>query len=253
MIKGVRNSLVNSNRYIVRFAQNKADVRAAQQLRFEVFNVELGEGLQSAYENRTDADRFDLQCHHLLVVEKQTDEVIGTYRMQNYTMAREQQGFYTDAEFDLSLIPDTILQQGVEVGRACIAKDHRNGRVLFLLWRGLSQYMLQMNARYLFGCCSITSQDPKMGWRVMKYLEAGDHLHPSIMTTTRPAFDCPDVELSEEGAADVELPQLFRLYIDLGAKVCSPPAIDREFKTIDYLILLDIEALDERTKMLFFK
>lgn len=253
MIKGIKHSLVNSNRYIVRFAQNEADIKAAQQLRFNVFNLELGEGLKSSYENRADADIFDQQCHHLLVIEKQSSKVIGTYRMQTYTMAHQQQGFYTAAEFDLSSIPDEVMQQSVEVGRACIAKEHRNGRVLFLLWRGLAQYLIQMNAHYLFGCCSVTSQDPKIGWQVMKYLEMNQHLHSTIRINTMPPFICPTQDINEKKAADIELPQLFRLYIDLGAKVCSPPALDREFKTIDYLILLDIKKLDERTKMLFFK
>jgi putative hemolysin len=31
--------------------------------------------------------------------------------------------------------------------------------------------------------------------------------------------------------------------LSVGAKVCGPPALDRQFKTIDFLTLLDLEAL----------
>ena len=30
----------------------------------------------------------------------------------------------------------------------------------------------------------------------------------------------------------------------VGAKICGPPAIDREFKTIDFLTFLDLEKLN---------
>ncbi len=50
----------------------------------------------------------------------------------------------------------------------------------------------------------------------------------------------------------VEVPQLFATYLRYGALVCGPPAIDREFKTIDYFVLLDTNALDPRTFRSFF-
>ena len=37
-----------------------------------------------------------------------------------------------------------------------------------------------------------------------------------------------------------------------GAKVCGEPAIDRQFKTIDYLVLLDVAAMDEHSHRMFF-
>ena len=52
--------------------------------------------------------------------------------------------------------------------------------------------------------------------------------------------------------APIKLPKLFRTYIRYGAKVCGPPAIDRYFKTIDYLVLLDTAELDRVTRALFF-
>jgi putative hemolysin len=39
------------------------------------------------------------------------------------------------------------------------------------------------------------------------------------------------------------VPKLLRAYLSVGAKICGPPALDREFKTIDFLTLLDLERL----------
>ena len=253
MEQEISGQLLCSNKYIVRLAESEEDLQAAQTLRYKVFNLELGEGLESSHENERDSDKYDQQCDHLLVVSRETDEVIGTYRMQTYQHAREQHGFYTSDLFNLSHLSDDILNQSVEVGRACIHKEHRNGRVLFLLWRGIAEYMQRTKSRYLFGCCSITSTDPQEGWVVMDYLRHNDLLHPKYQIDPKPDYDCPEQSRDEDAWEEVKLPQLFRLYIDLGAKTLSKPALDREFKTIDFLIIVDIAQLDERSKTLFFK
>lgn len=253
MNKTLSGQLISSNRYKVRFAESEDDLRAAQSLRFQVFNLELGEGLQKSYKNERDADKYDQQCNHLLVLERDTDKVIGTYRMQTYDTARKHHGFYTSDEFNISAISEKILNKSVEVGRACIAKEHRNGRVLYLLWRGIAEFMKLTSSRYLFGCCSITSTDPKDGWIVMDYLRHNGHVHDQYYLDTTSQYDCPEVEREDEAWQNVKLPQLFRLYIDLGAKTLSKPALDSNFKTIDYLIIVDIKKLDERSKALFLK
>jgi putative hemolysin len=47
-------------------------------------------------------------------------------------------------------------------------------------------------------------------------------------------------------------PRLFRAYLDISAKVCGPPAIDREFKTIDFLTLIDLAHMPDRVRVRFF-
>jgi len=252
VIQGLPRDLITNNKYLVRFAHSESELKAAQKLRFRVFNLELGEGLDSSYELERDVDKFDSQCHHLLVVARDTEEVIGTYRMQTYRMATSGEGFYTDEEFVLNALPADILNRSVEVGRACIDREHRNGRVLYLLWRGLARYMVQTKSRYLFGCCSLTSQSNEQAWIVMDYLRESGHLHPELRVRVRPDYRCSEADVESGAWKKVKLPQLFRLYMDLGAKVCSPPAKDRQFKTIDYLVILDTDELDERTRMLFF-
>ncbi|MFH5833073.1 GNAT family N-acetyltransferase [Halalkalibaculum sp. DA3122] len=253
MMQGLPHNLVDNNRYLVRFARDERELEAAQRLRFNVFNLELGEGLDKSYELERDVDPYDRQCHHLVVIERSSGAVIGTYRMQTHAMARQNNGFYTEHEYQIHSLPPSILEKSVEVGRACIHKEHRSGRVLYLLWRGIAKYMTHTDSRYLFGCCSITSQDPREAWLVMEYLEQNNLTHGQLYVPTRPDYRCPPADFDPVDSQKVKLPQLFRLYMDLGAKVCSPPAIDREFKTIDYLVILDTEALDERTRTLFFK
>ncbi len=236
-------------RYQVRFARSEEELDELLKLRYEIFNLELGEGLESSRTTGRDRDEFDAVCHHLIVTERVSGRIVGTYRLQTSAMASSHLGFYSDAEFDLSLLPVTVLGDSVELGRACIALEHRNTQVLFLLWKGLARYLAATGQRYLFGCCSLTSQDPAEGWAVMALLEQRGQVHSELWTEARPGFTCARTGRFE---GRVKIPKLFRVYLRHGALVCSPPVIDRRFKTIDYLVIFDVTKLDEKRFRTFF-
>ncbi len=244
---------IQEGRYEVRFARNADELDELLRLRFEIFNVELGEGLESSLETGRDEDEFDAVCHHLIVVERASGRIIGTYRLQTSAMAHQHIGFYSDAEFDLGQFPSNVLADSVELGRACIAIEHRNTQVLFLLWKGLARYMAVTGQRYLFGCCSLTSQDPEEGWAVMALLQERGQIHPEVSTTPRSDFECHRLEGATPWPRKaVKIPKLFRIYLRHGALVCGPPAIDRRFKTIDFLVIFDVATMDVRRFRTFF-
>jgi len=245
---------LDDGKYSVRFARTGAELAEVQRLRFEVFNLELGEGLDESYETGLDEDRFDPVCHHLIVIDRSSERIVGTYRMLTSTMAETYEGFYSAGEFDLDALPPSVVGDAIEIGRACIATEYRNRHVLFLLWKGLALYLTHNRKRYLFGCCSLTSQDPVEGSRVMAHLESNDLAHPTLRLKTQPGWECEapaDADLAAGPA--VKLPKLFRLYLRYGARVCSEPALDRHFKTIDYLVLFDLEDLDAGSRATFFR
>jgi putative hemolysin len=238
----------------VSFARSAADLEDVQRLRFEVFNVELGEGLDESFRTGLDADRFDPVCHHLVIRDLASGAVVGTYRMQISEMAERHGGFYTADEFRLEQLPDAVVGDAVEVGRACVAREFRNRHVLFMLWKGLAAYLSHNRKRFLFGCCSLTSQDPVEGKRVMDYLLRSGHVHDGYHVEPRTDWQCypPGFEAPGGGSERVDLPKLFSLYLRTGAKACGPPALDRYFKTIDYLVLFDLDDLDAIHRRMFF-
>lgn len=235
---------VAEGRYRCRFARTADELRAVQRLRFEVFNLELGEGLAGSAASGLDHDRFDAHCHHLLVEDVETGDCVGTYRLQTAALAAGGHGFYTAQEYQLDRWPAAILEGSVEIGRACIARRHRHRQVLLVLWRGLGAYVMHNRGRYFFGCCSITSQDPAVAARVLAYLRHHGHLHPDLDAQPQPDYDCHEDRHPASGWEQTRLPTLFRTYLRYGAKICGRPALDREFQTIDYLALLDVYELD---------
>ena len=236
-----------SAQYAVRLARTAAEIQAAQALRFHVFNLELHEGLAQSYATGLDADPFDAVCDHLLVEHLETQQIVGTYRLQTGANAAENLDYYSAQEFDFSAF-EPMRNEIIELGRACVHIKHRNIVVLGLLWKGIADYAKNRGARYLLGCSSITSQDPAVGASAYSEL-CRKYLAPAEwQTRPKPEHDCPLNCLSEESG---KIPKLLRAYLSVGAKICGPPALDRQFKTIDFLTLLDLEALPPAARQRF--
>jgi putative hemolysin len=260
-------------RYRLRLAETVEDREAVCRLRFKVFNIELGEGLSSSYWTGLDIDRFDRCCEHLLVEDKLEDNparrIVGTYRMQSGTTAARNMGYYSEQEFSFAVYEP--LRPGIlELGRACIDREHRTPEVLMLLWRGIAQYANDMRLRYLIGCSSINSQDPAEGWQMYRQLEHY-RVPPEFETLPTDAYACP---IEQEGAyaqsspcqsnrslpesesplapaGQCKVPKLLRTYLAIGARIAAPPAWDREFGTIDFLTLLDLKLLSSSARNRF--
>src|SRR5947207_9856779 len=240
---------------MTRLALSAEEVRRAQRLRFEVFNLELNEGLVESHFTGLDIDLFDNVCDHLIVENVATDEIVGTYRLQTGVHAAANIGYYSEREFDFTPY-ESLRGEMIELGRACVHVEHRNFNLLHLLWRGIARYAVERNARMLIGCSSISSQDPADG--LAAYEKLRPYLVPrELRTYPRAKFavvaggDDPGL-----GGADALEPpgstppatagassRLLRAYLAIGARICGPPAIDREFGTIDFLTLLDLHAL----------
>lgn len=226
--------------YAVRLACQDDEIHAVQKLRFQVFNLELNGGLAQSHATGRDADAFDAVCEHLLVEHLPSRQIVGTYRLQTGANAAKNLGYYSAQEFEFDIF-EPSRSQIIELGRACVHRQHRNLVVLNLLWKGIADYATAQGARYLLGCSSVTSQDAAAGASAYTELCRKKHLAEiSWQTRPTPKFDCPLDRLAEE---PVSIPKLLRAYLSMGAKICGPPALDREFKTVDFLTLVDLKQL----------
>jgi putative hemolysin len=243
-----RDIRLEAGSYVARLALTEQERAAAYRLRILVFNLEMNEGLESASVDGYDKDHFDDVCDHLIVEERATGEIVGTYRLQMGDVAGQYFGYYSEQEFCFAPY-EAMRSQIVELGRACIHRVHRSSEVLHLLWRGIARYALVNGGRYMMGCCSLTSQDAAMGHAVYASLK-NCMVDPELRTVATAAYalPAPAMDLAEERA-----PKLLRAYLTIGAKICSEPAIDRDFKTIDFLTLLDLQTLHPRVAARFLE
>jgi putative hemolysin len=224
-------------------ARNNADIDAALRLRFEVFNLELGEGLASAFRTGRECDEFDSDSEHLVIIDRTQDRVIGTFRLRTYETAKKIQGFYSSRQFDLSALPQEVLANAIEVGRVCIAKTHRNTETQILLLKGLSSSLLRKGKRYLFGSLPLSTRDPMQAGRIFDQLSNEGHLHPQLRMAPHPGHKCFWYKSSDGG--EIAISDWIRTCVQFGAKLCGPPAFNRHFRTIDLPFFLDGKQLDE--------
>jgi putative hemolysin len=251
----LRSILIENGKYRLRVASTRDDVLSACALRFRVFNLEMGEGLNASYATGLDQDQFDAQCHHLLVeyapLLSKTYRIVGTYRLQTQEAAQAGAGFYSAGEFQLQSLPSGFLDEAVELGRACISLEHRNRSVLLLLWRGLCAYLDAQGKRYFFGCNSLTSQDTALGWATYHWLVREGHASPDFLVRPQPEWSCGASADDADAIKRVKIPPLFAAYMRYGSKICSEPALDREFGTIDFLTVHDLDEMapEERARL----
>jgi L-ornithine Nalpha-acyltransferase len=246
---------IRAGKLEVRLAMTMAELDAAMRLRFEVFNLELQEGLQSSYERGYDTDAYDTYCDHLIVKDMELDEVVGTYRLLRQAQAERNIGFYSENEFDLSNLKRIASLSGgelLELGRSCIAGSHRSFATINLLWGAIARYAAERRISYLFGCGSLHVSDTEDVRQIYSYLRA-HHFAPERyrvfpLEHCQMGVDHEFGEPVESRALLRKLSPILKGYLRTGALICGAPAYDAEFGTADVLVLVEMEKLAERYK-----
>ncbi|RMI35428.1 GNAT family N-acetyltransferase [Nocardia stercoris] len=224
---------------------------AAQRLRYQVFASEPGFDIP-VNDAGLDADRFDDHCDHLLVRDELTDQFVGCYRMLPPDKVAAAGGYYTATEFDLSAM-DPAGRRIVEMGRACVVPDHRNGSVLTLMWAGILHYIQLTGYDWVMGCVSVPMQDtpadpPGVNVRGVRDLLLAKHAgDPRRRVRPYNPVVVDGRSLDElEAPARPKLPPLLRGYLRLGAEICGEPAHDPDFGVADFVALLGLETINTR-------
>jgi len=237
------------NNFRVKIAETEQEVTAAQKLRFEVFNLEMNEGLNTSWETGLDQDQFDKHSDHLIVIDRNCDKVVGTYRMLKKSVANSNGGFYSEGEFDLTNLknlPDEIL----EMGRSCVLKEYRSSGVINLLWVGIAKYLELSRAKYMFGCGSLHTHDVNEVNEIFSYLKTKYYADEQYRVYPLEKCVIPglkdDVPLDDTRGILKKIPPLLKGYFRTGALICGEPAMDAEFGTTDFFILLPTESITKR-------
>lgn len=246
---GSSNASATTPRYTLLLSTDPTLIDDAQRLRHQVFTSEPGFDLVGGADGR-DSDRFDEYCDHLLVREDHSGELVGCYRMLPPPGAIAAGGLYSATEFDVAEL-DSLRPSLVEMGRAVVREDHRNGGVVLLMWAGILAYLDRSGYDYVTGCVSVPVQGtpeetPGSHIRAVRDFVRKRHASPFTVHPHRP------VVLDGKGLDDIEpparttLPPLMRGYLRLGAEVCGDPAHDADFGVGDFPALLDKRNADVR-------
>ena len=219
-----------------------------------------------------DRDEFDLTYLHLFTWDCEARALVGAYRLGKTDLLRKDvgnAGVYLSQFFNFA---DNFFDGPpmLEIGRSFVAPDYqRNHNSLFLLWCGISRYLIK-NPKYrrLYGLVSMSRLYDGRAMAVMRdvLLEprddviAGQRYDPDLgepwhdfLEKTRP-FTMKDlsrmVKALESDEKDV--PALIRHYHKLGATF-HEMGVDTCFNNTPGLLLrLNCEQIPDKYKKMYF-
>ncbi|HEY1797102.1 MAG TPA: GNAT family N-acyltransferase [Stellaceae bacterium] len=238
----------------VRLAEARADIDAAQALRYRVFYETMGaQPTAGMAQRRRDFDPFDDICDHLLVIDRgrgqPPGEVVGTYRLIRRVAARRCGRFYSSGEYDIGNLvahPGEIL----ELGRSCVDPLYRGRAAMQLLWGGIAAYVFHYEIALMFGCASLPGTDPEALAEPLSYLRH-EHLAPPELRVR--ALDERYVDMNRRDPAALDgariraaLPPLIKGYLRLGGFVGDGAVIDAQFNTTDVCIVVKTDLVAEK-------
>jgi putative hemolysin len=230
-------------KFAVKYAKSSAEIESALRLRFEVFNLELNEGLESSYSIGLDRDQYDTYCDHLIITDTLNDAVIGTYRLLLGSRVENTIGYYAENEFHMSLLKK-VPGEKLELGRACIHRDYRGTAVLNSMWAGIAEYIIKHEVRYIFGCGSIHTVNPNIISTIYAYLKEkflADEKYRVFPIKIIPGFN--PAAIPDKKVVSNYMPPLLSAYIRLGARIAGEPAFDEQFGVADLLIILENDKI----------
>ena len=238
----------------IRLAEDPAEIRAAQALRYRIFYEQMAaQPTAEMRAARRDFDSFDDFCDHLLVFDEERgsgpEAVVGTYRVMRREAATRRGQFYSVDEYDIAAIesyPGEIL----ELGRSCVDPTCRSGAAMQLLWRGIAEYVFYYNISIMFGCASLPGVDPQELKLPLSYLYH-HHLAPPALRARavddrRVAMDLLPIEEVQISEARQALPPLIKGYLRLGGFVGDGAVVDHDFGTTDVCIVVKTDWVTEK-------
>lgn len=244
----------------VRLARNEEEIKAGQELRYQVFFEEMGAKPSDAVRTeKRDFDEFDQICDHLLAFDNSKEgsaKVVATYRLLREERIDQKEDFYSSTEFDLTgLYNDHFREllgdrQLLELGRSCVKEEYRTNAVMHLMWKFIARYVDRHKIAYLFGCASLPGTDQTDHQLPLSYLY---HNHKTPHEYNIPAINgmaqkmdyFNDGDYSNKTALRALAP-LIKGYLRLGCYVGDGAVIDEQFGTTDVFILLPIDRLESR-------
>ncbi len=233
----------------------------------EITFREVGEGTNKS----TDLDEYDIYYNHLFIWDKESNMIVGAYRIGKgdeifYSLGKR--GFYLNELFKIREEFYPILRQSLELGRSWIRKEYQQKPLpLFLLWKGILKYLIDNpRYRYLIGPVSISNNFSRLSKSLIVDFIIKNHFDHELARYVKPRknfkldFSKIDKDLllpsnenlkdldsliSEIERSQLKVPVLLRQYLALNAKlICFN--IDPKFSDcLDGFLVVDLQKIPE--------
>ena len=229
---------------ILKLAETREEIEKARQLRYselvQLHNQEIS--FDDSF------DDSDFVYDHLLVMEAESGDVVGTYRLGRREHLKYIKEFAIESKFDVSSIK-AAEGEILELSRMAIRADYRDGLVVRLLWKGLMEYWAHYDVRYLFGVVSLHTFDPQGAKNFLSYIyhnfvsdEFDLFAKPPVVEMNLLPKEEIDVNLARK-----EMHPILKAYMGMGCKFARNAHIDdKMLKSVDVMIVIDSAKINPK-------
>lgn len=247
-----KNFIIDKGNYIVKTAETKEELIATFKLRYTVY----GAFYSKKPDRPIDVDEFDKNADHIIVINKELNKVVGTYRILS---SDHVDSFYTEREFNIDEFKKTA-GRIAEMGRATVDTEARSGVVITLLWRGVAEYIKLVEAEHLIGCATFWTNDKTVALDAWHYF---NQIGVLLKTKTTPCKEniidnwAELIETTSRTPEEIQaikksLPPLVKSYIKAGAIFGSEPARDNKLSSYDFLATCKMSDLSQNLVKKYF-
>lgn len=250
--------------YYFRGSQQPLLLAELGRLRETTFQA-VGEGTGKSRDN----DPYDQWYDHLVLYHTTDQTIAGAYRIgrcDEILRTLGLRGLYTYSLFHMKRRLFHEIHPALELGRAFIQEKYqRSYAPLYLLWRGIGQYLLQYpHYRFLIGSVSISAQFPDLSKALLLAFLEDKHKKADLIAEIRgrTPYEIPrkyrdyyytisvqslqDVQdlIEELEGSHIKIPILIKHYLRMGARILAFN-IDRSFSdALDILMVTDLLKAD---------
>lgn len=230
--------------YRARLAASPADLRAAQQLRHDMFVGPRQDGTS------LDVDHFDALCQHVMIEDVKTGVIQACFRIMHFDKGASIQKCYSAQFYDLTRLA-AFPKPMIEIGRFCTAPYATDPNILRLGWAVLTRYVDTHSIAMMFGCTSFPGNDLDPFTETLALLKHR-HLAPKQWA---PQIKSADTDAYAKRLADHKptlksatamMPSLLRTYISMGGWVSDHAVIDRDLDTFHVFTGVEIAKIPPR-------
>lgn len=243
---------MDSTRFIVKIADTEQEKEQTYALRYnemlKEFNSALGDSEGS------DKSEYDDYAKLLIVKDCETNRVVASYRLTDPADLPGGKKLVCESEFNI----DRIRASGgkiCEVSRAIVHSDYRDGAVVMMLVKGMLNYVIDNNFRFILGDASFFGTDKSPYVKELSFLAQKHCIKEQFRVESLDKEQVEQIDMSDCNEKEMlrMLPPLLRTYLMFGARVSDTAFTDDEFKSVDVFVLLDTTDYNEAAVRRFIR
>lgn len=234
---------ITAGSLLLKLADTEEEYQQLWKLRYHELRKDYNQDINDI--NEEDKDEYDEVCDHLIIVDTEINEVVGTYRLIKKSQLKDIKVFLTETEYDLTPLKKYEI---LEVGRAVVKEEYRTGAAISLLWKGVIKYAVSSGVDFMVGTASFHGIDPTPYYDTFAYLY-DKYLSPiefRCEVNKESYYPMNYLDSYDQQKALENLPPLIKGYLRLGATIGNGVYKDVSFNSLDVLIVLKIDEINQR-------